>query len=93
MASAQFRINRHNKKSYQNLYFFIKISNFLSAIAVIPLTVNKIASSGGFGPLYTSFPLYGSPLNGSFTVLLFAHFEGKVTIWEPPHRNATFPLL
>ena len=36
---------------------------------VIPLTVNKIASSGGFGPLYTSFPLYGSPLNGSFTVL------------------------
>ena len=26
--------------------FFMKISNFLSAIAVIPLTVNKIASSG-----------------------------------------------
>ena len=35
----------------------VKIANlhqnlhFLSAIAVIPLTVNKIASSGGFSPL------------------------------------------
>ena len=37
--------------------FFIEISNFLSAIAVIPLTVNKILSSRGFGPLYRSFPL------------------------------------
>ena len=51
MASAQFRINRHNKKIIKISIFFIKISNFLSAIAVIPLTVNKIASSGGFSPL------------------------------------------
>ena len=48
--------------------FLIKISKFLSVKAVIPPTVNKIASSGGFSPLYTSFPLYRSPLNTSFTV-------------------------
>ena len=41
----------------------VKIANlhqnlhFLSAIAVIPLTVNKIALSGGVCPLYRSFPL------------------------------------
>ena len=40
--------------------FFIEITKFLSAIAVIPLTVNKIASSGVFSPLYTTFPLYAS---------------------------------
>ena len=40
----------------------VKIANlhqnlhFLSAITVIPLTVNKIASSGVFGPLKPSFP-------------------------------------
>ena len=36
--------------------FLSKSPNVLSAIAVIPLTVNKIASSGGFSPLYQSFP-------------------------------------
>ena len=60
------RVNLLIKKSHHS----IKISKFLSVKAVIPLTVNKIASSGVFGPLYTSFPLYGSPLNGSFTVLM-----------------------
>ena len=49
--------------------FLSKSPNFLSAIAVIPLTVNKIASSGVFGPQNRSFPLYRSPLNTSFTVL------------------------
>ena len=57
-------VNLHEK----NGHFYIKTSKFLSVKAVIPLTVNKIVSSEGFGPLYTSFPLYGSPLNGSFTV-------------------------
>ena len=51
--------------------FLIKISKFLSVKAVIPLTVNKIASSGGLGPQNRSFPLYRSPLNTSFTV--FSH--------------------
>ena len=55
--------------------FEIKISKFLSVKAVIPLTVNKIASSGVFGPLYTSFPLYGSPLNGSFTVIVCTKYK------------------
>ena len=35
---------------------------------VIPLTVNKIASSGGFVPLKPSFPLKRSPLKRSLTV-------------------------
>ena len=59
-------VNLLIKKSHHS----IKISKFLSVKAAIPLTVNKIASSGVFGPLYTSFPLYGSPLNESFTVPL-----------------------
>ena len=59
-------------------HFLIKISKFLSVKAVIPLTVNKIALSGGFGPLYTSFPLYGSPLNGSFTVFGFENAKRKM---------------
>ena len=56
----------------KNYFFKIEISNFLSAIAVIPLSVNKIASSGGFGPQNRSFPLYRSPLNTSFTVYALA---------------------
>ena len=47
----------------------------MSVKAVIPLTVNKIALSGGFGPLYTSFPLYRSPLNASFTVHIWLLIE------------------
>ena len=43
-------------------------TKFLSAKAVIPLTLDKIASSGGFGPQKRSFPLYRSPLKTSFTV-------------------------
>ena len=46
-------INRKRKK----IVNFIKISKKLSAIVVILLTVNKIASSGDFSPLYRSFPL------------------------------------
>ena len=68
-------VNLHKKLS-----FLIKISKFLSVKAVIPLTVNKIASSGVFGPLYTSFPLYGSPLNGSFTVIFFSVSEDSAQL-------------
>ena len=35
---------------------------------MIPLTVNKIASSGGFSPQKPSFTLNRLPLNTSFTV-------------------------
>ena len=37
---------------------------------VIPLTVNKIAWSGGFGPLKPSFPQKRSPLYTSLPVLI-----------------------
>ena len=71
--SADFAVQKMVNLHEKNCLFSIKISKFLSVKAVIPLTVNKIASSGGFGPLSTSFPLYGSPLNGSFTVFMLVN--------------------
>ena len=66
----------------------MKISKFLSVKALILLTINKIASSKGFSPLYTSFPLYRSPLNTSFTALS----KRKITSKYPTSFFRTFAI-
>ena len=63
--------------STKNGKFASKFPNFLPVITVIPLTVNKIASSGCFSPLNRSFPLKGSPLNRLLHVQLCLKF-GKL---------------
>ena len=45
------QISFPHSKSFQLDNLFYQNLHFLSAIAVIPLTVNKIASSGFFSPL------------------------------------------